>query len=57
MSGGLLRLGSAGCQPATFGSLPNARGTVHLAFAMRVRGKLPRTTGEWQVLPRRENTQ
>ncbi len=56
-----LPLGSAGCQPAAFGSLAEctfARSATSKAPIQRdvnreaVRGKLPRTTGWQPVLPK-----
>ena len=39
-------LGSAGCQPAAFGSLPNVHsGAIQIEGSTNVGGKLPPTTG------------
>jgi hypothetical protein len=58
---GLLRLGSAGCQPAAFGSLAEcsfARSANSSAINKKatrkttIRGKLPRTAGWQPALPK-----
>jgi hypothetical protein len=47
--------GSAGCQPAAFGSLPNAPVNASVLTSwIRVHGRLPRTTGQRSVLPDKE---
>ena len=60
MSETIFPLGSAGCQPAAFGSLAECsfaqsanRGLVHKIWIRikTVRGKLPRTTGWQPALP------
>jgi hypothetical protein len=47
-------LGSAGCQPALFGSLPKSRSEGAVCFAIRVAGKLPAGAGKLPALPREE---
>jgi hypothetical protein len=59
-AGYVLPLGSAGYQPAAFGRCAECtfiQCATHnsLKFKSNVRGKLPRTTGQRPVLPRRGN--
>src|SRR5262249_11049197 len=58
---GVLRPGSAGCQPAAFGGLAecifarSARARSRINCETEVRGKLPRTTGWQPLLPGNRN--